>query len=162
LPELEEFSERLFWLRSQTGLTQDEFGRRCRVTKGYISRLESGERENPSDVFLRNCCDAFQIPVDWLENGRGQLPIVDQTPQLPEKSTPEQRDGSLATDSQQDLTCFMRVLLEVMPMTGDNVLKLTAQVWESPEISETFKRRLVLGANIAFGEKDQRKKPDPK
>src|SRR5512138_3860053 len=77
LPDPRRFPERLAWLRAQTGLTQNEFGRRCKVTKGYISRLESGERENPSHGFLRNCGEAFRVPVEWLERGKGQLPEVD-------------------------------------------------------------------------------------
>jgi transcriptional regulator with XRE-family HTH domain len=162
LSEPKNFPERLFWLRSQTGLTQEEFGKRCRVTKGYISRLESGDRENPSDAFLRNCCDAFQIPLEWLENGAGQLPMVDPTTLVAQKTSPDGRSGPFGAESQQDLTAFMRVLFEVSPMNGDTVLKLTAHVWESPEISDDFKRRLVLGANIAFGEREQRKGSEPK
>jgi transcriptional regulator with XRE-family HTH domain len=162
LPEPRNFAERLSWLRSQTGLTQEEFGKCCKVTKGYISRLESGERENPSDVFLRSCCDAYQIPLEWLENGEGQLPIVDQATNPGLKAATGERSETGSTESQQDLADFMRVLLEVVPMTGETLLKLTAQVWESPELSDDFKRKLVLGANIAFGEREQRKRSDSK
>jgi transcriptional regulator with XRE-family HTH domain len=162
LSEPKDFPERLFWLRSQTGLTQEEFGKRCKVTKGYISRLESGERGNPSDVFLRNCCDAFQTPLEWLENGDGQLPIVDQATLVVNKPSPDRAQDGWSGDAQDDLTGFMKVLFEVVPMTGDAVLKLTALVWESPELSDKFKQMLVLGANIAFGEKEQRKRSEPK
>ncbi len=144
------------------GLTQEEFGKRCRVTKGYISRLESGERENPSDVFLRNCCDAFSMPLEWLENGVGQLPIVDQTTASQPRPAAETRPDKPVNVSQSDLTGFMRVLLETVPMSGETLLKLTAQVWESPELSDDFKSKLVLGANIAFGERESGRKPDPK
>jgi transcriptional regulator with XRE-family HTH domain len=162
LSEPKDFPGRLFWLRSQTGLTQEEFGKRCKVTKGYISRLESGERGNPSDVFLRSCCDAFQTPLEWLENGEGQLPIVDPATTTPNKTPPDKAEKAWSADAQDDLTGFMRVLLEVVPMNGDTVLKLTAQVWESPELSDRFRQMLVLGANIAFGEKDQRKQAESK
>jgi transcriptional regulator with XRE-family HTH domain len=162
LPEPRNVAERLRWLRSQTGLTQEEFGRRCEVTKGYISRLESGERENPSDVFLRSCSNAFKVPIEWLENGVGQLPIVDQSPQPDLKPSAEVHTGPERSESQEDLTHFMRVLLEVEPMTSDSVLKLTAHVWDSPDLSPDFKRRLVLGANIAFSEREQQRRPEPR
>jgi transcriptional regulator with XRE-family HTH domain len=158
LPDPKKFSERLGWLRAQTGLTQEEFGRRARVTKGYISRLESGERENPSDTFLRSCCDAYGVPMEWLELGDGELPAIDRATFWVEQVNPEARTQvASSVEPQEELTGLMRVLLEAVPMTGDMVLKFNGLVWESPEMSETFKHRAMLAASIAFTEREQRK-----
>jgi transcriptional regulator with XRE-family HTH domain len=161
LTEPKDFAGRLSWLRARTGLTQNEFGKRCGVTKGYVSRLESGQRENPSGVFLRRCCETFRIPWEWLEKGAGPLPMVDQATRLAFEAASRQPGRAWSARAQQDLIGFMQVLLESVPMTRDTVLKLTARVWESPELSDEFKRMLVLGANLAFGEREQKKQSEP-
>ncbi len=160
LPEPRRFPERLAWLRAQTGLTQDEFGRRCKVTKGYISRLESGERENPSDGFLRNCCDAFRVPVEWLEKGKGQLPEVDQETIARPPGAADPAPGAGA--AQADLTELMRVVMEAVPMDSQAVLRITGLLMESPELEEGFKRTAVVAANQAFNERDPRRRAKPK
>ena len=164
MPEPRKFSERLAWLRAQTGLTQDEFGRRCKVTKGYISRLESGERENPSDGFLRNCCDAFQIPVEWLENGKGQLPEVDQeTSSRPAGAlAADPGPGAGATVTPAELTEIMRVVMEAVALDSQAVLRVTGLLMESPELNDGLKRATVVAANQAFNEREQRQRAEGK
>jgi transcriptional regulator with XRE-family HTH domain len=161
LSEPRKFSERLAWLRAQTGLTQDEFGRRCKVTKGYISRLESGERENPSDGFLRNCCDAFQVPVEWLENGKGQLPEVDPEtsarPAAPAGADPGPgAEASLAV-TPGELTEIMRAVMEAVTMDSQAVLRVTGLLMESPELRDGLKRATVVAATQAFNERDMKR-----
>jgi transcriptional regulator with XRE-family HTH domain len=159
LSEFKEFSQRLSWLRSQTGLTQEEFGQRCKVTKSYVSRLESGVRKNPSDDFLGNCCDAFRISLEWLEHGLGQPPVVDPAG-WPDVPNPSDRSGAAAVQEfQRDLTGFMRMLLEKAPMTGDMLGQLTGSVSDSPEFGDDFKRRLVLAADTALNERNQDARP---
>ena len=63
---------------------------------------------------------------------------------------------------QRDLTGFMRMLLEKAPMTADILLQLTGSVSESPEFGDEFKRSLLLAANIALSEKEQRAGANPK
>ncbi len=158
LSEPRKFSERLAWLRAQTGLTQDEFGRRCRVTKGYISRLESGERENPSDGFLRSCCDAFGVPVEWLENGKGQLPAVDPAtaarptpPAAPADPAPAAEAGLTVTTG--ELTEIMRAVMEAVTLDSQAVLRLSGLLMESPELRDGLKRAMVVAATQAFNER---------
>jgi transcriptional regulator with XRE-family HTH domain len=164
LSEPRKFSERLAWLRAQTGLTQDEFGRRCKVTKGYISRLESGERENPSDGFLRNCGDAFQVPVEWLENGKGQLPEVDQETSARPSVAPgaDPAPGAGATVTPAELTEIMRVVMAAVALDSQAVLRVTGLLMESPELNDGLKRATVVAANQAFNEREQRPRAEAK
>jgi transcriptional regulator with XRE-family HTH domain len=161
LTEPKDLAERLSWLRAQTGLTQNEFGKCCGVTKGYISRLENARRQHPSRAFLRSCCEAFRIPWDWLEKGTGQLPIVHQLPRLVVGAASQKAGRAWSAHAQQEVLGFMRVLFESVPMTRDAVLKLAARVWESPELGDDFKRMLVLGANLAWGEREQKEPSEP-
>ncbi len=159
MPELRKFSERLHWLRSQTDLTQEEFARKCGVSKGYISRLEGEKRANPSDDFLRRCSDAFQVSLDWLERGHGDLPIVRQaTKSCPNGTSPAPAPEAGLLD-QQGLTTFLKLILEAVPMDSDELLKITGLVLDCGDLPEPAKQRIVMAANRAFKERDRQKKP---
>lgn len=158
MPELRKISERLRWLRSQTNLTQEEFGQRCGVSKGYISRLEAEKRANPSDDFLRRCSDAFRIPLEWLERGQGDLPIVSPSgqgsPDGQPAASPAAPAPSPGESDQEMFTELLRLFLEAVSMESDELLRLTGLVLDSQKLSATAKARTVMAANLAFKERD--------
>ena len=49
--------------RLQLGLSQRALARRAGVTATYLSRLESGDRANPTLLVLESLCDALQLEV---------------------------------------------------------------------------------------------------
>jgi transcriptional regulator with XRE-family HTH domain len=53
-------------LREAKGLTQDALATRAKLTKPYISQLESGVRKNPSLPALRRLAKALGVPVTDL------------------------------------------------------------------------------------------------
>jgi XRE family transcriptional regulator of biofilm formation len=53
-------------LRRERGMTQDEIGRRAKVTKPYLSQLETGVRKNPSLPVLKRLAKALGVPVAAL------------------------------------------------------------------------------------------------
>lgn len=71
-------NERLRILRDTLHLSQEEFGKRVGVTKTAISRLESGSNKI-TDRMLISISRAFNVDIDWLKTGRGDmfLPVSD-------------------------------------------------------------------------------------
>jgi transcriptional regulator with XRE-family HTH domain len=53
-------------LREEKGLTQDALAKRAKLTKPYISQLESGARQNPSLPALQRLAKALGVPVAEL------------------------------------------------------------------------------------------------
>ena len=53
-------------LRNEKGMTQDEVARRAKVTKPYLSQLETGVRKNPSLPVLKRLAKALGVPVASL------------------------------------------------------------------------------------------------
>ena len=59
-------------LRLALGLSQDEIGRRLGVTRGAISRIETGNT-NLTPAMARSLCREFSVSEDWLLNGNGKM-----------------------------------------------------------------------------------------
>ena len=53
-------------LRQRGGMTQDELAKRAKVTKPYLSQLETGIRKNPSLPVLKRLAKALGVPVTAL------------------------------------------------------------------------------------------------
>ena len=68
---LKTFTERLKWVRKESSLTLEKFGSKLHVTKGFLSRLERGER-NPTPLFIKAVSATFCIREEWLLSGTGQ------------------------------------------------------------------------------------------
>lgn len=67
------FNYRIKQVREAFGISRDEFGKRCKVSGAYIGQLESGKRENPSELFLDNACREFKLNSDWFQTGNGEM-----------------------------------------------------------------------------------------
>jgi transcriptional regulator with XRE-family HTH domain len=55
-------------LREDKGLTQDKLAKDAKLTRGYISRLESGEYadDSPSIKTLRKIADGLREPIEFI------------------------------------------------------------------------------------------------
>lgn len=62
--------ERLKQIRKNAGLTQEAFGEKLGMTRGYIAQIEMGMK-SPSDRMLRDICRQFRVNEDWLRTGAG-------------------------------------------------------------------------------------------
>ncbi|MDR2022286.1 MAG: helix-turn-helix domain-containing protein [Hungatella sp.] len=63
-------NNRIKEVRKKIGLSQEEFGKRLRVTKTSISKIESGIN-NPSDQTIKLICSEFNVNEEWLRTGAG-------------------------------------------------------------------------------------------
>jgi transcriptional regulator with XRE-family HTH domain len=53
-------------LRTKAGLTQEEVAARARVSREYVSMLESGKNTPTIDVFIRLCHAVDAVPADVI------------------------------------------------------------------------------------------------
>lgn len=67
---------RIKFVRSESGLTQDQFAAKIGISKSGLQKLESGENA-PREQTIRAICSEFGINRLWLETGEG-------APKLPE------------------------------------------------------------------------------
>ncbi len=79
--------ERIKQLRKSLDLTQEEFGKRIKVTYAHISKLEAS-KDNPSEMLIRLAHLEFGVSEEWLINGTG--PMFDENGEAhdPEQSEP--------------------------------------------------------------------------
>lgn len=64
-----DFGQRLRNARSASGMSQRELARKIDADSSYISRLESGDRANPTMSTLRSLADALDVSVSALVDG---------------------------------------------------------------------------------------------
>jgi len=67
--------ERIRELRKAVNLKQEEFARRLRISKGFLSNLEKDVRQ-PSDQLMKLIAYEFSSSENWLETGQGEMFIT--------------------------------------------------------------------------------------
>lgn len=88
-------------VREQTGLTQEEFGKKIGSARNTIANYETGNRK-PSNAVITSICREFNIREEWLRTGTG--PMYNE------------RDGSfteLLSDLDDSDDDFIKSLIEV-------------------------------------------------
>jgi len=67
-----EAGERLYKLRTALNLNQEEFAKKIRVSKGYITSLECSHREL-NNRLIKLITDTFGVNEQWMKNGKGNM-----------------------------------------------------------------------------------------
>jgi transcriptional regulator with XRE-family HTH domain len=73
--------ERVILFRNDKNLSQQELADSIGVSRGYIGDIERN-RSEPSSNFLTLLASKFNVSVDWLLTGRGEMHRTDTTPNL--------------------------------------------------------------------------------
>ena len=68
----EKMGERIKIVRKRSGLTQEEFADRIGFHKNQVHYVEVG-KSYPSDDFLWKVSSRFNISIDWLKTGTGDM-----------------------------------------------------------------------------------------
>lgn len=63
---------RIFEIRKNAGLTQEEFANEINLSKNYVWMIEKGERI-PSDRTILEICRKFNVSLEWLTTGQGDM-----------------------------------------------------------------------------------------
>ncbi|MBP5597923.1 MAG: helix-turn-helix transcriptional regulator [Pseudobutyrivibrio sp.] len=59
-------------LRTELGLSQEDFAKQLNISRNFIWMIEKGERE-PSDRTVLDICRIFHVNEDWLRTGMGEM-----------------------------------------------------------------------------------------
>ncbi|GEM_PF-728446 len=85
----ENMGERIFSLRREMGMTQEDLAERAGVSSQFISYAESGKRSVRSENLLR-ISQALHVSVDYLLTGdtvdSDYLPLIEKARRLPPES----------------------------------------------------------------------------
>ena len=63
--------ERIKEVRTNKGLTQEQFSGKIGLSRNYVARIEIGERL-PSDRTIKDICREFGVDELWLRTGIGK------------------------------------------------------------------------------------------
>ena len=74
--------------RLQRGMTLREVSAEARVSLGYISEIERGQKEASSEL-LASLCAALDVPLSEVLHDVSSLVAVEETPTLAGPSGPE-------------------------------------------------------------------------
>lgn len=109
--------ERIKELRTNLGLTQEEFSSKIDLSRNFIAQVESGTK-NPSDRTISDICRVYNVNEEWLRTGKGEMFI--------EKSKDEQIAEMLADIQADGEDTFKHRLVSALS-------KLNKEDWESLE-----------------------------
>lgn len=59
-------------LRTELGLSQEDFAKQLNISRNFIWMIEKGERE-PSDRTVLDICRIFHVNEGWLRTGNGEM-----------------------------------------------------------------------------------------
>ena len=66
---------RLKEIRKHFDLTQDEFAQKLDLSKSFVGKIEAGFQQ-PSATIMVKLFEIFNVSLDWLLTGRGQMFIM--------------------------------------------------------------------------------------
>ena len=79
-------ADRLTFLISGLGIKQLDFARRIRFAQSYVSMVLSGDKTNPGPRFLEAVCREFNVNLEWLNTGKGEIYTIHGLPLSTEKA----------------------------------------------------------------------------
>ncbi len=65
-------AERFKQIRLALNMNQQAFSSQLNMSQAHISKIENG-KDYPSDKFLKQICETFEINFDWLKFGNGDM-----------------------------------------------------------------------------------------
>ena len=77
MSDFTEIGKRAALFRKNLGLTQHDVAEKAQVNRAYITHIETG-KTNPSFDFLFKMQNTFNLSIDWLLTGIGQMTIIDE------------------------------------------------------------------------------------
>lgn len=70
-------SDRLKLLIETLGIKKGDFSEKIGFTQAYISMILNGSKKNPSDRFFESVKREFNVSLNWLKNGDGEMFVIE-------------------------------------------------------------------------------------
>lgn len=111
--------KRLKELRKELGLTQQEFADKLGIKRNTIATYEAG-KSKPSDSAIVLICNTFNVSIDWLRNGSGEMFLPDAGDELEALAKKYNYSAALAV--------FVEKLVNLSPEKKDAVTNFLVEV----------------------------------
>ncbi|MCI8489027.1 MAG: helix-turn-helix transcriptional regulator [Lachnospiraceae bacterium] len=105
-------NERIKQLRKTLGMTQQEFAEKIGVKRNTIAQYEIGRNE-PIESVINLICKQYNINIDWLKNGSGEMFVAPAAFSLDEYAA-----ANALTDMELNI---IRGFMELEPKTRDAI-----------------------------------------
>lgn len=108
-------------IRLESGLSQEAFGKRIKIRRSSVSKIETGEN-SPSDQTISLICKEFNVNEEWLRTGKGgdENRYVQATPYQKAYN----RFGYIMENSSPSKKATLSMLLELLYTVPD-------ETWDS-------------------------------
>jgi len=107
------FAEKLYRLRRQKGLSQEELAEQLEVSRQAISRWEMGSTL-PDAKNLLQLSDIFGVSIDYLLRDERESP--EETPPFRQFTSPDMRKDPLRAERSRQIGLCILVSLQILPL----------------------------------------------
>ncbi|MCI8632469.1 MAG: helix-turn-helix transcriptional regulator [Lachnospiraceae bacterium] len=73
MKKLETIRDRICRVFEHSGLNQTDFAKKINVTPAYVWKIINREDTTPSERIIEDICEQFNISIDWLKTGEGDM-----------------------------------------------------------------------------------------
>ena len=122
--EVIHIKDRIKLVRSELGMTQEEFAKKLNLSRNFIFLIEKGERD-PSARTIIDICNKFGISQTWLETGEGPM----QSPSSDNERIAEYLGGLLRGSVETDIQLRLISCLSKLSPDEWEVLYKLAKEW---------------------------------
>lgn len=70
-------SDRVILLIENLDIKKGDFADKIGFTQGYVSMIITGTKQNPSDRFFESIKREFNVNIDWLKYGKGEMFLIE-------------------------------------------------------------------------------------
>ena len=109
-------------IRSDMNLSQEDFGKKIKIVRSSVAKLESGEN-NPSEQTIALICREFNVNEEWLRTGNGE-------PYTPEEDRFSSYLSSIANGNDYLIRDFIEVYMELENQYRDALKVIAEKMYE--------------------------------
>lgn len=113
---MDDIGKRVKDLRTLLKITQKDFADRLFVSASYISKVESG-KENPTDMLIKLIALDFNISLDWLKTGKGNMRL--------QKGDSDYFDREYESPFKEHILCVFNELIELINVASNSLINLS-------------------------------------
>ena len=109
-------------IRSDMNLSQEDFGKKIKIVRSSVAKLESGEN-NPSEQTIALICREFNVNEEWLRTGNGE-------PYTPKEDRFSSYLSSIANGNDYLIRDFIEVYMELENQYRDALKVIAEKMYE--------------------------------